>query len=58
MNQAASNRAPLDESGTKVGWCHTVHALKCQQGITIKLMVFNWHPTKVFNDQCNMVELS
>ena len=25
-----ANRAPLDESGTKVGRCHTVHALKCQ----------------------------
>ena len=26
--RAAANRAPLDESGTKVGRCHTVHALK------------------------------
>ena len=25
-SRAAANRAPLDESGTKVGRCHTVHS--------------------------------
>ena len=28
VESVAANRAPLDESGTKVGRCHTVHALK------------------------------
>ena len=30
VSQAAANRAPVDESGTKVGRCHTIHTLKCQ----------------------------
>ena len=29
-SRAAANRASLDESGTKIGRCHTVHALKWQ----------------------------